>query len=104
MKKTNILVKATVGTVVLMAVLFLACSKDFDEVVLDDFDFSFSAGNPENGFLFEKTRTDFSLVPEKDITTVGYFMNFSFESGKGYFLTMEGDTLRERDTLKITEK
>ena len=31
-------------------------------------------------------------------------MQFSLENGKGYFLAMEGDTLNERDTLRIIDR
>lgn len=104
MKKSHSSTKKILGILSLFSVIILACSKDFEEVILDDFDFSFSEEHPKESFLFEKVRTNFSLLPEKEITTVDYFMNFSFENGKGYFLSMEGDTLNERDTLQVTNR
>lgn len=85
-------------------VLVLACSKDFENVILDDFDFSFTSEHAEESFLFESTRTSFSLTPEKEITTVNYFMKYVTTNRKGYFLTMEGDTIRANDTLNITDR
>ena len=92
------------GVLTLISVLVIACSKDFEDVILDDFDFSFSEEHPEGNYVFEKSRTTFSLVPEKEISTVDYFIRFSSENVKGYFLTTQGDTIRERDTLNITDR
>ena len=92
------------GVLTLISVLVIACSKDFEDVILDDFDFSFSEEHPEGNYVFEKSRTTFSLVPEKEISTVDYFVRFSSENVKGYFLTTKGDTIRERDTLNITDR
>ncbi len=92
------------GVLTLISVLVIACSKDFEDVILDDFDFSFSEEHPEGNYVFEKARTTFSLVPGKEISTVDYFVRFSSENVKGYFLTTEGDTIRERDTLNITDR
>ncbi len=104
MKKLYTPTKVAMGILALISVIVLACSKDFEDVILDDFDFSFSGEHPDEGYVFEKARTTFSLVPEKEITTVDYFMRFSSDNGKGYFLSMEGDTIRERDTLNITDR
>lgn len=87
-----------------ISVLILACSKEFEDVILDSFDFSFTGEHSEESFLFENTRTSFSLNPEKEITTVNYFMKYSTTDNKGYFLTMKGDTIRANDTLNITDR
>src|SRR5665811_755807 len=92
MKKLYTPTKVAMGILALISILVLACSKDFEDVILDDFDFSFSEEHPEGNYVFEKARTTFMLVPEKEITTVDYFLRFSSEKAKGYFLTTEGDT------------
>ncbi|ASV32374.1 MULTISPECIES: TraQ conjugal transfer family protein [Maribacter] len=94
----------SIAAILATFVLILACSKDFEGVIKDDFDFSFTEEHPDENFVFENARTTFSLVPDKEITTVDYFMKFSSDKGRGYFLTMEGDTIRERDTLQITDR
>ena len=104
MKKYYTPTKITIGLLTLTSILILACSKNFEDIILDDFDFSFSEEHLDENFIFEQTRTTFSLVPEKKISTVDYFLRFSSENGKGYFLSMEGDTIRERDTLEITDR
>lgn len=88
----------------LTLILIIACSKNFEDVILDDFDFSFIEEHPNENFLFEGARTSFSLMPEKEITSVDYFLKYSSSSGKGYFLNMEGDTIHQRDTLRITNR
>ncbi|MBO0340715.1 MULTISPECIES: TraQ conjugal transfer family protein [Flavobacteriaceae] len=104
MKKLKTTTKVTIGVLTLISILVIACSKDFEDVILEDFDFSFSVEHPEESFVFERTRTSFSLVPEKEISTVDYFLKYSAANAKGYFLNMEGDTIRENDTLRITDK
>ncbi|PIB31440.1 TraQ conjugal transfer family protein [Maribacter sp. 4G9] len=104
MKKLTRQTRFSIAFVLAFFVLILACSKDFEDVILDDFDFSFTGENAEESFLFESTRTSFSLVPEKEITTVTYFMKYATTNSKGYFLNMEGDTIRANDTLNITDR
>ncbi len=96
--------KIVIGALALISALVLSCSKDFEDIILDDFDFSFSEEHPEDSFVFESTRTTFSILPEKEITTVNYFVKFSSSNADGYFLSMEGDTIRKNDTLAITNR
>lgn len=104
MKKKLQFTLYTIASLIIAFLLLLACSKDFENVILDDFDFSFSVEHPEESFVFEHTRTSFSLVPDKEISTVHYFLKYSTADSRGYFLNMEGDTIRENDTLNITDK
>jgi len=104
MKNNYTPTKIIMGVLTLVSILVFACSKDFEDVILDDFDFSFSEEHPDDNFVFENIRTTFSLTPEKEISTTDYFAKFSLEKGKGYFLSMEGDTIQENDTLKITNR
>lgn len=104
MKNNYTPTKIVIGLLSLISILVFACSKDFEDVILDDFDFSFSEEHLDENFVFENTRTTFSLIPEKEISTTDYFAKFSFEKGNGYFLSMQGDTIRESDTLKITNR
>ena len=76
MKKLKTTTKVTIGVLTLISILVIACSKDFEDVILEDFDFSFSVEHPEESFVFERTRTSFSLVPEKEISTVDYFLKY----------------------------
>ncbi|MGP1992954.1 TraQ conjugal transfer family protein [Zobellia laminariae] len=84
--------------------IIVACSKDFEDVILDDFDFDFTGEQHGENFLFETSRTSFSLVPEKEITTVDYFVKYAPNNSKGHFLTMKGDIIRANDTLKISDR
>lgn len=93
-----------IGVLALSAIVVLACSKDFEDIILDDFDFSFKEEHQEVSFVLEGTRTSFSLVPEKEITTVDYFAKYASSNGRGYFLNMTGDTIKENDTLKISNR
>ena len=47
---------------VLCVILILACSKDFDRIVQDSFDFTFTADNEEEGFVFEASKNNDFLV------------------------------------------
>jgi hypothetical protein len=104
MKKQIRLTRYSIVFLVATFLLIWACSKDFEDVILDDFDFSFTGEHNGESFLFETSRTSFSLVPEKEITTVDYFMKYTLAKSKGYFLTMEGDTIRANDTLTLSDR
>src|SRR6056297_216574 len=81
--------------------LILACSKDFEDIVQDSFDFTFEGTNEENGFVFEATKTDFILEPERMVSNVTYFMKYHNLDGKGYYIGTENDTVRANDTITI---
>jgi len=84
-------------------VLILACSKDFDKIVQDAFEFSFVADNQREIFIFEPSKTDFSLKPERVVSSVAYFMKYRVENGKGYYLNAENDTIKENDTIAVSD-
>ncbi|WP_421803156.1 TraQ conjugal transfer family protein [Flagellimonas sp.] len=90
-----------IGT--LCMIFILACSKDFEGIVQDSFDFNFDGTNEENGFVFEAVKTDFSLEPERMVSTVSYFMKYDILDGRGYYLGTENDTIRENDTILIKD-
>ena len=90
-----------IGT--LCMIFIIACSKDFEGIVQDSFDFTFHGTNEENGFVFEAVRTDFSLEPDRMVSTVSYFMKYNILDGKGYYLDTENDTIRENDTIPVKD-
>ncbi len=90
-----------IGT--LCMIFILACSKDFEGIVQDSFDFNFDGTNEENGFVFEAVKTDFSLEPERMVSTVSYFMKYDILDGRGYYLGTENDTIRETDTIPVKD-
>ncbi|PIB37675.1 TraQ conjugal transfer family protein [Maribacter sp. 4G9] len=92
---------AAIGS--LCMIFIIACSKDFEGIVQDSFDFTFHGTNEENGFVFEAVRTDFSLEPERMVSTVSYFMKYNILDGKGYYLGTENDTIRENDTIPVKD-
>jgi len=104
MKKLTRPTRFSIAFLLATFLLILACSKDFEDVILDDFDFSFTGQHNGESFLFETSRTSFSLIPEKEITTVDYFMKYAPNNNKGYFMTMEGDTIRTNDTLQLSDR
>lgn len=87
----------------LCMIFILACSKDFEGIVQDSFDFNFDGTNEENGFVFEAVKTDFSLEPERMVSTVSYFMKYDILNGRGYYLGTENDTIRETDTIPVKD-
>ena len=57
MKNYKRVTKVVLGLVALISVLIIACSKDFEDIILDDFDFNFSIEQPETSFVFESAKT-----------------------------------------------
>lgn len=92
-----------VSATVLCLILFFACSKDFENIIEDSFDFSFTGTNEADIFIFEASKTDFSLEPERMVSDVTYFMRYDVINGKGYYLGSENDTIRENDTIPLTD-
>lgn len=88
---------------ILCFILILACSKDFDKIVEDSFDFTFTGNNEEEVFVFEASKTDFSLKPERVVTSVSYFMKYNVLNGKGYYVNSENDTIKENDTIFVKD-
>jgi len=103
MKKNSIFTKTLILLIYFAALFFFGCSKDFDNIIKDNFDFSFTEEHDKNGFVFKTTRTTFFLIPEKEITTVNYYMKYNVTDGDGYFQNMEGETIKEHDTLNISK-
>jgi len=99
--KTKTLLLGLTGLIFL---IIFSCSKDFEDVILDSFDFSISEEHEDESFVFKNVRTSFSMVPEKEISTTDYFMKFTSSGQKGYFINMEGDTIKENDTLIISKR
>ena len=83
--------------------LIWACSKDFEDTIQDSFDFKFSGSNEEDIFIFEASKTDFSLEPERMVSNVTYHMRYDIQNGNGYFLNSENDTIRENDTIPLVD-
>ncbi|NKI28202.1 hypothetical protein HCG49_16740 [Arenibacter sp. 6A1] len=86
--------------------LFLAlwgCSKDFDPIVQDAFDFQFIEDHQENIYVFEASPTGFALDPEKRIAGVEYFFQYDILEGSGYFRDQKGDTVPEGKPLKLQD-
>ncbi|MCM4166597.1 hypothetical protein KCTC52924_03537 [Arenibacter antarcticus] len=104
MKNLNNRTLYPIATVFFIFILIFACSKEFEDIILDSFEFSFTGEHNEESFIFENNRTSFTLTPEKEITTVDYFVKYSPSNIKGYFLSMEGDTIRANDTLQVKDR
>ncbi|WP_026810548.1 TraQ conjugal transfer family protein [Arenibacter latericius] len=101
MKKIDSNTHISIGLLLALLILIFSCSKDFESLVLDSFDFSFTGEHPTETYLFENTRTSFTLTPEKEISTIAYFIKYLPSNKKGYFTTLEGDTIRPHDTLQV---
>ncbi len=81
----------------------IACSKDFDRIVEDSFDFTFTETHEDDIFIFEASSTSFSLEPERVVTDVSYYMKYNMIDGKGYYLDSENDTIKENDTIFVKD-
>ncbi|NKI27869.1 DUF3872 domain-containing protein [Arenibacter sp. 6A1] len=104
MKKINQNTFLPLGLLSALLILIFSCSKDFEELILDSFNFSFVGEHHPETFLFENTRTSFSITPEKEISTVEYFVKYLPNNKKGHFISIEGDTIRPNDTLLVKKR
>ncbi len=83
--------------------VLLACSKDFEDVLIDSFDFNFTVIASDSGFVFEGSQADFRVVPERTITTTNFDFTYSVEDGEGYFQMENGDVLPEQTELQLSD-
>ncbi|NJB38100.1 TraQ conjugal transfer family protein [Croceivirga sp. JEA036] len=83
--------------------LLLACTKDFDDVILDSFEFNFTVISEDNGFIYEGSKTDFRVVPERTITTTKFMFNYVIEEGDGFFQDPNGKVLEQHEDLELDE-
>ena len=98
--------KITTKRTFIIAIIFVAviaaCSKDFDKVVIDSFEFSIEEVHDESIFVFEPSKTDFSITPERMVSSVTYYMKYNVTDGQGYFLDSEMDTIPQNDTISLS--
>ncbi|WP_339338838.1 MULTISPECIES: TraQ conjugal transfer family protein [unclassified Croceitalea] len=88
----------------LMAFLvLLACSKDFEDALIDSFDFNFTVITSDSGFIFEGSEADFRVVPERTITTTRFNFSYSIDEGEGFFQMENGEVLPEQTELELPE-
>lgn len=82
-------------------VSIISCTKDFDEIIIDQYDFELTETHSEKGFIYEPISTNYLITPEKYISTVDYFVSYSYSKGEGYYLTAKGDTIKPETTIKL---
>lgn len=101
MKNHPTKLRALFGGLALGAFILFSCTKDFDDIIVDNFGFSFTEEHDAEGVVFGTTRTSFILTPEKEITTVEYYMKYNVLEGDGSFLNIDGETISENDTINL---
>lgn len=83
--------------------VLLACSKDFEDVLIDSFDFNFTVIASDSGFVYEGSEADFRVVPERTITTTRFNFTYSIEEGEGFFQMDNGEVLPEQTEMELPE-
>ncbi|GMN12134.1 hypothetical protein MTsPCn9_34290 [Croceitalea sp. MTPC9] len=83
--------------------VLLACSKDFEDALIDSFDFNFTVITSDSGFIFEGSEADFRVVPERTITTTRFNFSYSIDEGEGFFQMENGEVLPEQTELELPE-
>jgi len=95
--------KRNIKLVTGLLLLLLACSKDFDGIVIDTFDFNFSVQHSNNGFVYEGTSADLRVVPERIIQTSKYTFKYNISDGQGFFQMPNGEILEQQTDLELNE-
>lgn len=88
---------------IFICALIAACSKDFDPIIDDSFDFLFSEEHSQDGFIYEGIETNFLVQPEKKISTVDYFTSYEVAQGNGIYISIEGDTIKPGTEISLSE-
>lgn len=83
--------------------LLLACGKDFEDVIIDSFDFNFSVISDSSGFIYEGSQTDFRVVPERTISTTKFNFSYTLSEGEGFFQMNNGELLEQQAELELDE-
>lgn len=71
--------------------ILLGCTKDFDGIITDSFDYKFDAKNDSEGFVYEELNTSFTINPSRNIEEGKFFFEYQIEEGDGYLVNNEGE-------------
>lgn len=90
-----------ISLIFLFVFTVFACTKDFDDIVIDAYEFTVTENHKETGYVFEGTETDFEIKPEKIVNTVKYFTKYQIIEGEGYFEDGQGKNLPDDETIEL---
>src|SRR5680860_808274 len=79
-------------------IILLGCSKHFDDVIIDTFDFSFTGKNEQSGFVYEELDSSFKISPTKQVDDARYFVEYEIMEGDGYFVDENGTPYDGKET------
>ncbi len=83
-------------------VIILGCTKDFDNVIIDSFDFSFTSENVTKGYVYEELNTSFAINTEKIIDDGFFKFSYAIKEGQGYMEDTKGNRY-EGGEIKIED-
>src|SRR5680860_303623 len=78
-------------SVSVLSLLILACAKNFDNIIVDSFEFRFSADVDSTGYVLEELGTSFSIDPEKRTGNTSFVFSYEQIDGSGYMVDGEGN-------------
>lgn len=79
------------------AVLLFGCTKDFDGLIVDSFDFTVTAKNDPEGFVYQDLSTTFSINPSREVEGAEFFFDYEIIEGDGYFIDKDGNIYEPGD-------
>ena len=74
-----------------LGILLLGCTKDFGDIIIDTFDFTFEGTNEENGFVYEELTTTFDIVANRQVDESKFYFDYEVLEGEGYFEDIDGN-------------
>lgn len=78
-------------SVFVLLLLILACTKNFDNIITDSFEFRFSADVDSTGYVLEELGTSFLIDPEKITGNTSFVFSYEQIDGSGYMVDSEGN-------------
>lgn len=80
-----------------IVVMFLGCTKDFDGIIIDSFDFTLTAKNDPEGYVYQGLSTTFSINPSREVKDAKFFFDYEITEGNGYFIDKDGKVYEPGD-------
>ncbi|MEP2236784.1 MAG: hypothetical protein ABJI22_00405, partial [Maribacter sp.] len=74
-----------------LGILLLGCTKDFGDIIIDTFDFTFEGTNEDTGFVYQELTTTFDINFSRQIDGATFFFDYEILEGEGYFEDTDGN-------------
>ncbi|MFJ1323215.1 TraQ conjugal transfer family protein [Capnocytophaga canis] len=81
--------------------VLIACTKDFDGLIVEDFPFAVKTNDVYKGYVSGKINTDFEIVPEKKVEDTKFQFKYEIIEGEGLFKDQDDYAIRPKTFITL---